>query len=109
MDSQPGVQIRLQRRMLEALTGFEQNNKYIIKELKDKDGEDAAEFFLAAEKSHWVERNLYPPDCGPWRMDVFSIGNGGVENAAKGESLLHLERPSTCTCCCFNRPEVFIT
>lgn len=96
MDSVAGVQVQQQRRMLEALTGFEQNNKYLIKSA------DGTDLFLAAEKSSKCERNCYPPDCGPWRMDVFQ----GVD--ASKPPVLKLDRPCTFTCCCFNRPEVNI-
>jgi len=105
LDKEPGVQLRREMRLLEELIGFEQNNKYIVRNLPEKGQENGdKEYFLAAEKSTWVERNCYPPDCAPWRMDIYPLPGG------KGEaSMLHLEKKCQCTCCCLNRPEVTVT
>lgn len=39
-------------------------------------------------------------DCAPWNLDILYTGQGTAKSA------FHLERPWTCTCCCFNRPVV---
>jgi len=105
MDKEPGVQIRRQMRLLEELIGYEQNNKYVVRNLP-KPGQDDGdtEYLLAAEKSTWCERNCYPPDCAPWRMDIYSLPSGKDD-----KSMLHIEKPCQCTFCCLNRPEIFIT
>jgi len=105
MDKEPGVQIRRQMRLLEELIGYEQNNKYVVRNLPKPGQEDGdTEYLLAAEKSTWCERNCYPPDCAPWRMDIYSLPSGKDD-----KSMLHIEKPCQCTFCCLNRPEIFIT
>lgn len=100
--SLPRVQIRQQRQIVEALTGFERNNRYII---RDEGGRD---IFFCKENSHCYERNCCHGACKPWRMDVFIIARGGA-GAEDMIPFLHMERPCTCTCLCLNRPEVFLS
>jgi len=114
----PSVTIRQQRNLGELVTAavgvdMEFNNKYVI---YDPAG---VPVFYARENSSWIERNCFPPDCAPWRMTIFQLGShaqiinqGGGRISLSSTQMapfLYLERPCSFTCCCFNRPEVFIT
>jgi len=43
-------------------------------------------------------------DCAPWDVDFRVINSDG-----EAEEAFKLNRPFTCTCCCFNRPKVAIS
>ncbi|KAF4666224.1 COP9 signalosome complex subunit 4 [Perkinsus olseni] len=95
------VQVRELRQMLEAITGFEQRNKYIVKD------EAGRELFYAVEESNACERNCYPPDCAPWDLHIYVLGPKGLQG-----DLIHwltVHRPCTCTCLCANRPVAYVT
>lgn len=92
------------RQWVEALTGFERNNRYMV---RDENGRD---LFFIRENSSCIERNCCHGACKAWRMDVYLLG---PDYPAGGEGsmtpFMHLERQCTCTCMCLNRPEVVIS
>ncbi|KAF4676513.1 hypothetical protein FOL47_005949 [Perkinsus chesapeaki] len=95
------VQIRELRQMIEAITGFDQRNKYIIKD------EYGREVFYAVEESNFCERNCYPADCAPWDLHIYVLGSKGIHG-----DLIHwltVHRPCSCTCLCANRPVAYVT
>jgi hypothetical protein len=98
------LQMKQLRQLLEALTGFEQNNKYV---LRDGNGTDV--FFLK-EGSTCIERNCCSGDCKAWRIDFFLLGPQGVAGGVDSmRPFMHIERPCTCTCLCLNRPQIIVT
>ncbi|EER00960.1 Phospholipid scramblase, putative [Perkinsus marinus ATCC 50983] len=95
------VQVRELRQMVEAITGFDQRNKYIV---KDEAGRD---IFYAVEESNVCERNCYPADCAPWDLHIYVLGPNGLRG-----DLIHwltVHRPCSCTCLCANRPVAYVT
>lgn len=101
------LQLRQLRQWIEAMTGFEKNNRYV---LRDTNGSD---IFFVKENSTCLERScagLCGGLCKQWRMDIFLLGpdgvNGGLDSMTK---FIHLERPCHATICCMNRPEVVVT
>jgi len=64
------------------------------------DGATHQQVFFAVEQTGFVQRQLKQcfGDCTPWNLDIFYTGRGAPQKA------FHVERPATCTCCCFNRP-----
>jgi len=101
------LQMRQMRQMLEAMTGFEKNNKYM---LRDSDGKDV---FFIKENSTCLERTFAGCAgglCKQWRMDIFLMGERGIEGGLDTMTpFMHLERPCHATVCCLNRPEVVVT
>lgn len=105
MSQENGFQLRRQRAIFEGLGLWDQNMKYIIRNLPKEGKEDGdMEYMVAAEGSTWCERNCYPQECAPFRMDIFTTP---VTEGDKPK--VHLEKPCQCTYLCLNRPEVFIT
>lgn len=95
------MEIREKASFIEALTAvmgaeIEMANKYEIFSGQGKP------IFFAGEETSFCKRQMknYCADCSPWDVDILYIENGAQRNAFK------LERPWTCTCCCFNRPVV---
>lgn len=102
--SMESLQMKQLRQLLEALTGFEQNNKYVI---RDGNGRDV--FFLQ-EGSTCVERNCCSGECKAWRIDLYVLGPQGLQGGVETmRAFMHLERPCTCTCLCLNRPKITVT
>jgi len=98
------MQMRQQRQWIEALTGFERNNRYVLR------GPDGQDLFFMKENSSCIERNCCSGECKAWRMDIFLLGPRGVEGGLESMTpFMHLERPCTMTCLCFDRPEVEIS
>mmetsp|Transcript_26256 Transcript_26256/g.47959 ORF Transcript_26256/g.47959 Transcript_26256/m.47959 type:complete len:281 (-) Transcript_26256:117-959(-) len=104
MAAQPRMQVRQQRQWIEALTGFERNNRYVMR------GTDGQDLFFIKENSSCIERNCCHGQCKAWRMDIFLLGPRGLEGG-EGSMVpfMHLERPCTMTCMCLDRPEVEIS
>jgi len=101
LNQHQSLQIRQQRQWLEALTGFERNNRYMVRDVSGRD------MFFIRENSTCIERNCCKGACKAWRMDVYLLGPDGSE--AMMTPFMHLERQCTCTCMYLNRPEVVIT
>jgi len=101
------LQVRQMRQWLEAFTGFEKNNKYMI---RGKDGEDV---FFVKENSTCMERLCSGCGgglCKQWRMDIYLMGPDGIKGGLESMTpFMHLERPCHPTFMCFNRPEVVVT
>jgi len=101
------LQLRQQRQWMEAMTGFEKNNKYC---LRDSEGKDV---FFVKENSACVERmcaGCAGGLCKSWRMDIYLLGPSGIAGGLESMTpFIHLERPCHATLMCFNRPEVIVT
>lgn len=78
----------------------EMPNRYTIK------GPDGGKIFFVKETTGCCQRQLKQcfGDCAPWDVD-FRVING----EGQSEEAFKIERPFTCTCCCFNRPTATIT
>eukprot|EP00931_Biecheleriopsis_adriatica_P043719 TRINITY_DN24980_c0_g1_i2.p1 TRINITY_DN24980_c0_g1~~TRINITY_DN24980_c0_g1_i2.p1 ORF type:complete len:207 (-),score=20.49 TRINITY_DN24980_c0_g1_i2:88-708(-) len=59
------------------------------------------ELFYAVEQTDCCTRQMKQcvPDCAPWNLHILYTEGGANMNA------FHIERPCTCTFCCFNRPK----
>jgi len=99
--------VQQQRRLLEAVSCFEQQNMYIVYAGEGNENQ----LFWVQENSSCIQRNCLPPDCAPWTLSFHNlqqqveIGTTGKHNP----EFLKIERPCSFTCCCFNRPEASIT
>jgi len=96
------IEVKEEVNFLEALSAIigqeiEMANKYKV----FADGGEY-ELFYAVEQTDCCTRQMKQcaPDCAPWNLHVLYTEGGANMNA------FHLERGSTCTCCCFNRPVV---
>jgi len=102
-----GIHVKERINKMEALVNIfvdvEFGNKYDVFTRK-QDGSDGEKIFFVAEETDFCHKQLKRcfPDCIKWDMDILYTLND------VNQKVMHLERPSTCTCCCFNRPEVFI-
>jgi len=103
----PNCQITEKASAVEALSAlagagqeFEMPNKYKV---LDPAGNQV---FFIVEATGCCERQLKSciGDCAPWNVEMRVVNGSG-----EAERAFHLERPWTCTCCCFNRPHVSIT
>eukprot|EP00746_Dinoflagellata_sp_MGD_P016456 gnl/MRDRNA2_/MRDRNA2_137173_c0_seq1.p1 gnl/MRDRNA2_/MRDRNA2_137173_c0~~gnl/MRDRNA2_/MRDRNA2_137173_c0_seq1.p1 ORF type:complete len:299 (-),score=37.66 gnl/MRDRNA2_/MRDRNA2_137173_c0_seq1:40-936(-) len=104
LNSLPRVQIKQLRQWIEALTGFERNNRYVVRT------EDGRDIFFVKENTNCCARNFLHGACKPWSMDIYLIGPAGIAGGVESMvPFIHIERPCTCTCLCFQRPEVFVT
>ena len=95
-----GLFVKQKVEKLEALTGFETENKYKIY-LTGPDcvrGANQKAYFTAKEKSDCLSRQC----CGNMRAFEMKI------EAPDDQVVLHLDRPFKCTCCCCNLPEMQI-
>lgn len=98
------LQLRQQRQFIEALTGFEKNNRYA---LKDAEGNNV---FFVQEGSSCLERLCVLGECKAWRMDIYIVGAQGIEGGVGSMTkFMHLERACKPTFYCLNRPEVVVT
>jgi len=108
MQNMTAVKVQQKRRLLEAVSCWEQQNRYMISDQNDQ----AKQLYFVQEGSKWWERMCLPSDCKPWRMDFHNLPQGGLQDGTDGTShpaFLHIERPCSLTCCCINRPEAIIT
>jgi hypothetical protein len=97
------LQMRQVRQWIEALTGFERNNRYVLRSASGQD------LFFIKENSSCLERNCCKGTCKAWRMDVFLLGPQGLQGGEGSMTpFMHLEREFTCTCLHYNRPEVVL-
>jgi len=98
------VKITQQVQMAEVLVGFEMPNKYVC-----SDPLTNMDLFVAAERSAgiggMIGRQLFEGGQRPFEMDVALL----TGPAQPPLNFIHLERPFKCTCCCFERPEVYIS
>lgn len=98
------MEIREKVQWLEAVSAvigqeFEMANKYSV-----HDKQSGNQLFYAAEATDCLTRQAKQclPDCAAWSVEIMWTGDGGASK------VLHMERPWTLTCCCFNRPKVTI-
>merc|ERR1740121_999394 len=99
------MEVKEKASWIEALTAIigqevEMANKYQI--FSDGGGE---ELFFAAEETDCCTRQLKQccPDCAPWHLNILYTYQGHQQ------LVYRMERPWTCTFCCFNRPVVEVT
>jgi hypothetical protein len=92
-------------RLLEAASSLlgqeiEMANKYSV-----HDKTSGQQLFYAVEQTDCCALQLKQcfGDCAAWSLDILWTGNGGAEK------VFRMEKPWTCTCCCFNRPTVTIS
>merc|ERR1719282_2332323 len=98
------VTMHEKRTMLEAVSGIEQQNTYVVTDLQGQ------ELFVVQEHTDCLERNCFwfCPDFKSWRMDFYNLPPEGFTNQFRFvDSFLHLERNFNCVCCCLCRPTVF--
>uniref|UniRef100_A0A7S1RHR7 Phospholipid scramblase n=1 Tax=Alexandrium catenella TaxID=2925 RepID=A0A7S1RHR7_ALECA len=99
-----GVKIKEKVQLAEVLIGFEMPNKYML-----SDPSTGKDLFIAAEKSDdmmgMLGRQMFEGDQRPFNMEVALLSDKGQIP----QPFLKMERPFKCTCCCFQRPEVFVT
>lgn len=108
MANMSAVKVQQKRRLLEAVSCWEQQNRYMIYDQNNQ----SQQLYFVQEGSKWWERMCIPNDCKPWRMDFHNLPPGGIGEEPDGTRFpvfLHIERPCSLTCCCINRPEAIIT
>lgn len=97
------VRIKQKARWQEVILGFDMPNKYII-----SDATTGHDLFIAAERSDgmmgMIGRQVFSGSQRPFNLDISLLQGGGVQPTP----FLTAHRPFTCTCCCFNRPEMTI-
>jgi len=99
------VKVQQKRRLLEAVTCFDQQNMYVVYM------NETTPMFWIQENTPCLQRNCLPPDCGPWNLSYHNIGPQGLDEGASGKhfpEFLNIDRPCSLTCCCFNRPEAIV-
>jgi len=101
------VEVKEKANVLEAATAvigleIEMANRYEIFSIGE--GEQTEQIFYAIEETDFCRRQAKSccPDCAPWHAKILYTQGG------KSELAFTLDRPCTCTCCCFNRPVVDI-
>jgi len=104
LDSTNSIRIKEKVSVIEAASAIigqeiEMANRYSV-----HDRSTGAQLFYAVEQTGCLARQLKQlcSDCAPWSVDILAGGPGGMAPAVK------MERPFSCTCCCFNRPTVQI-
>jgi len=105
MEGVSGLTIKEKVSLVEAATALlgqevEMANKYSI-----LDAGTGEQIFYAVEQTDCITRQVKQccGDCAPWSVDILLTKKGHQQKA------FHMERPFTCTCCCFNRPVVEIS
>lgn len=106
---QPLEAARLQqkRKLLEAVTCFEQQNMYVIYAGTDISSNP---LYWVQENSSCIQRNLLPNDCAPWNLTYHDI-NGQLADGTSGKHFpvfMEIDRPCSFTFCCLNRPTATI-
>jgi len=100
--------IQQKRKLLEAVSCFEQQNMYVMYA-----GDDTTvPLFWVQENSSCIQRNILPSDCAPWDLSYHNIGPEGLQEGNSGKhfpEFLRISRPCSFTCFCYNRPEATIT
>lgn len=104
------VKVQQKRQLLQGFCAcIEQQNKYVIYDGPDVNSNP---IYYVQETSTCFERIILGQcqDCKPWRMDYHNIPPTGMtETPTDFPVFMHIERPCSLTCCCFNRPEAIIT
>mmetsp|Transcript_60079 Transcript_60079/g.69597 ORF Transcript_60079/g.69597 Transcript_60079/m.69597 type:complete len:346 (-) Transcript_60079:216-1253(-) len=101
LNEHQSVFIKQKFNVLEALTGCDMENRYLIFPANQQgDGKKGKALFKAKEKSGWCSRQCCHPDCRPFKMDVLHE----YKDLEDGDPFLALDRPYTCTFLCCNRP-----
>jgi hypothetical protein len=100
-----GIFVKQKFDLLEALTGCEQANTYMVHELNPSGEQKKKAIFKCKEKSGCCARNCLAADCRPFDMEVKRVTNN--EFAQEMDLMaIKMERECQCTCYCFNRPEM---
>lgn len=94
------VVIKQQLQLLEVIVGWEMAQKFLIADGNQRD------VFIAAERQNGIMgmlgRQALDESQRPFTMDIAMLTGPGMQPAP----FIRLERPYTCTCCCFNRPRL---
>jgi len=79
---------------------IEEANKYSI-----RDKLSGRQLFYAVEQTDCLTMQLKQclGECAAWHVDILWTGHGGADK------VMHMSRDWTCTCCCLNRPTVYVT
>ena len=101
-----GVNIKQKIELLEALTGCETENKYIVYAADDSGEKLKQTLFKAKEKSSCLARICLSGDCRPFKVKVEHKADGGAYNTNDEQDFLKFVRKFKCTCCCFQRPSL---
>ena len=102
-----GISIKQKIELIEAVTGCEFENRYIVY-LADQTGEKLKQtLFKAREKSNCCARICLSGDCRPFTVDVEHKAEGSY-STNDGTNFLHFVRKFKCTCCCLARPSMHV-
>jgi len=100
------VRIMQKRRLLQALTPFDQQSMYVVYDAEDKP------LFWVQENTACLQRNCLPHDCAPWNLTYHIIDPQTYEDGKSGKDFpefMEINRPCSLTCCCLNRPVADVT
>ena len=99
-----GIYIKQKVEFMEAVSGCETNNKYVVYERGPHGRRRGKEMLKCREYSGCCARTCMTGGCRPFKMRVFNLWNH--ENKC-----LEMDRDCQCTFLCFNRPamKVFYT
>jgi len=101
-----GIFIKQKLDILEAMTGCEQGNTYLVYPLGKDGDKKGKKLFKCKEKSSCFAKQCMTGDCRPFQLKI------NLEDESEeldNEAFLLLDRPCKCTCYCFNRPELSVT
>merc|ERR1719401_370002 len=97
------VKIKQKAQWQEVIFGFEMPNKFII-----SDPRTGHDLFVAAERADgaigMLGRQVMEGNQRPFSLDIALLTGAGMQPIP----FMRLERPFKCTCCCCQRPEMFI-
>lgn len=94
-----GIYISQTVEAIEAITGCETENKYLVFERNPHGRKMGKPILKCKEYSHCCARTCLPGDCRPFKMRVFNLWN-------HDNMCLELVRPCQCTFLCCNRPHM---
>lgn len=100
-----GIYIKQKIDIAEIASGCERENSYSIFNMDKATEKTGVELLRAREKSNCCARQIFSGGCRPFVMNIQLRDN---DPAVHNQPFLELERPCTCTCLCFARPEVLI-
>lgn len=94
-----GVYIKQKIEFMEAITGCETGNKYMVYERGNHGRRRGKEMLKCKEYSSCCARNCTTGGCRPFKMRVFNLWN-------HESKCLEMDRECQVTCACFNRPSM---
>lgn len=109
LQSYHGVYIKEKADFLEAATGCERENKYVIYALDEHNKKVKPKRFKAKEKSSFFSRQCVPGTCREFMIKIYNMDKDHHSHKNKETNMfLLLEKPYTMTCYCLNRPELIV-